>query len=966
MFHGLRTTGRHGMSDLAIAALPDDAEAACRPALDGASDDAQALLGLGHGEHARGQTAAALAHFEAAGVAAPDNPWPHVYAADELRLLGREADAEDGYRRALALADTDAARLHALLGLGHCAQARGDHAAALTAFAAAALAQPENPWPHLYAGHALRHLDRGEEAEAAYRLALAEGANRAQALLGLGHCAQRRGGHDEALAHFRAAADAEPDNSWPQLYAGHELRHLERPVEAAAAYRAALALDAGPARLHALLGLGHCARQAGDLAGALAQFEAAAVASPADPWPHLYVAGALRDLGRTAQAAGAYHAVLAIDPRHYRATVELGLLARDAGDRAGATALFRAAAAIDPVAASAWLELASDLRDLGDTAAALAVAGDMLARDPRDALAWASLAATHHVAGQWQAALDALRRLADIDPGRPDAWIEMALNERRLGRAAAARACLERALALSPEHVRAVENLGELARLERDFERALALFRRAVAAGPANPWPRIGLAQTLADLGRLGEALAALDDAEERAPAHDPARPALAGRRVELLRRAGHWTRALDAAREAAGIWPRNFPLWVQRCLIELLAGDPATVAACLDSAPVATAAERARVLQLRGQAAEAEWRPDAAAAHYADALRLTPEDGWIHQNRARACLLRLDLDTARAHLRAMVDRDSEFAVLTGRFPRVSWTHYGEILNEYAMDRHVLTALLATRDDPPGQRVVPLLALAREHPDSIAVAVALLLALRQAGHLAVSAPPAACVSAIPRRIVQYWDSGEPPPDVRALMRTWRDWHPDHETRLFDDAAAAAFLAGAYAPDVLAAYRRAAEPAQKADLFRLAWLYARGGCYIDCDDRCHAPLDAVVPRHATLALYQEDLGTLGNNFIAAVPHHPLLGRALDVAVAAVNAGDTDAVWLGTGPGLMTRAFAQTLAGSRLLWPEWLSGLAVLDRSELYRAVAIHCFVGYKMTERHWSQARVGRGKAYALK
>jgi len=38
-------------------------------------------------------------------------------------------------------------------------------------------------------------------------------------------------------------------------------------------------------------------------------------------------------------------------------------------------------------------------------------------------------------------------------------------------------------------------------------------------------------------------------------------------------------------------------------------------------------------------------------------------------------------------------------------------------------------------------------------------------------------------------------------------------------------------------------------------------------------------------------------------------------ALQLATEAINRGDDDLIWLATGPGLITRAFAQTLAMSR---------------------------------------------------
>jgi len=70
------------------------------------------------------------------------------------------------------------------------------------------------------------------------------------------------------------------------------------------------------------------------------------------------------------------------------------------------------------------------------------------------------------------------------------------------------------------------------------------------------------------------------------------------------------------------------------------------------------------------------------------------------------------------------------------------------------------------------------------------------------------------------------------------------------------------------------------------------------------------------------------------------------------VAAINRGDSDIVWLSTGPGLLTRAFAQWLPDNAPAVPD---GTIVLDRHELFQAVAPGCMTGYKTTRRHWSNS-----------
>jgi hypothetical protein len=157
------------------------------------------------------------------------------------------------------------------------------------------------------------------------------------------------------------------------------------------------------------------------------------------------------------------------------------------------------------------------------------------------------------------------------------------------------------------------------------------------------------------------------------------------------------------------------------------------------------------------------------------------------------------------------------------------------------------------------------------------------------------------------------------------MASWRDANPGYDHRLFDNRTAWEFLVAHVSAEAARAFQRA----------------------VDVHDRCLAPLGAdLEPRG--LMVYQESLGSLGANFVAAAPQHPVVLRALALAVEAVNRGDHDTVWLSTGPGLLTRAFAQELAGSAA--ETWSRGVAVLETHELHRMVGVHCPADYKRRRR----------------
>jgi mannosyltransferase OCH1-like enzyme len=183
------------------------------------------------------------------------------------------------------------------------------------------------------------------------------------------------------------------------------------------------------------------------------------------------------------------------------------------------------------------------------------------------------------------------------------------------------------------------------------------------------------------------------------------------------------------------------------------------------------------------------------------------------------------------------------------------------------------------------------------------------------------------------------------------MASWAAHHPDWEIERFDNASALAFMTAHMPDEVVRAFRAASNPAMRADLFRLAWLLARGGVYADADDRCHMALDPLLRPGTELLLYLEDWASIGNNVMAATPGHAIIAAAMHQVAEAVLRGDRDFVWLCTGPALMTRTVAAAVAQERGM----PCGVRLLRRWEMHRHVAMHAQLAYKGSKRHWLRA-----------
>ena len=209
------------------------------------------------------------------------------------------------------------------------------------------------------------------------------------------------------------------------------------------------------------------------------------------------------------------------------------------------------------------------------------------------------------------------------------------------------------------------------------------------------------------------------------------------------------------------------------------------------------------------------------AATYYEEAVAFDPSHGWAHAEAARNNLKLLNLGASRNHLIKIVEIDASARLLRAQSMNVSQSHIGQLIDEFCVDAGLLRELRQIRQLPIVQQLPPLRKIVKNNPDYTPAAILFFIALRQGGflkgHVDISGTE---LSPIPRRIVQYWNTKEPPDDIRTLMDSWIKLNPQFEYVVFDDASAQDFLKVNHPPEILRAYVRSQEVARKADLFRL--------------------------------------------------------------------------------------------------------------------------------------------------
>jgi tetratricopeptide (TPR) repeat protein len=523
-----------------------------------------------------------------------------------------------------------------------------------------------------------------------------------------------------------------------------------------------------------------------------------------------------------------------------------------------------------------------------------------------------------------------------------------------------------------------------------DIAAALDLYDQAVQLDPTNGPAQFGLGTCAQLLGQPARALRAYEASVPTFPDH----PGITTRMAHLQRQLGLLDEAQATYQRARELNPDDANVVVGMAQVLTLLGDDEGALACLESREWDEAATRSIDVQrtrallglgrfdeaqkvadglaseapndalvrrlLLSDIASARWHLTDAEHQLALACDAEPGNPALHLRHAGRLLALLLPNAAMGALRRRASLVAPAAASDIR-PRATQGLLADIANEYLLAPVTLEAAsraLLADDVPAAARLV------RITPRSLAAATALLVTLRRTDLLRTDAPLAEvsdsaeqeiseAAPGIPRHVVQAWFGSTPPAEVNSVTATWRRRPGWRYTRV-DDRSALAFLTDEVSADAAQAFRRARHPAARADLFRLAWLAARGGVWADVDDAARGSLDALVDGRS-LVVWQEDRGNLANDFLAAAPGHPAIVAARDEAIVNILATYTESTWLATGPGLVTRHVAAWLASNL----ETLgSSTVILDRHEIRRVVVPGLPLPYKSTRAYWLHAESG--------
>ena len=371
------------------------------------------------------------------------------------------------------------------------------------------------------------------EVALGYQRVLAANPRDSQALVGMSLVAMASGQPESAVKMARAAVEVAPSMGTAWVALGQAFKAAGSFEQSEAAYVQAIRLD-GMNEL-ARLGLGELKIATGRSQEAVVEFELAIRRKPKLVAAHLGLGNAFAVTGRYEQALDRYESALSFKPRLPEAEFAAGFVLARMGRMKEAETRYRRALVRRPDFAAAWMNLGSLLREQGREVYAEAALLRAVELRPDLVSGWINLAILERERRRPAEAEAHLRKAFALNPDQVEthiAWCQSRAAERDI---AGAWGWLRGALARDPDQPEAANMHGILLHTEGRFEEALEAFKRAELLGHHAACSNRG--NTLLDLGRMEEALAAHQFAVDQEPTHPGAQYNLALTQLRL----GQW-----------------------------------------------------------------------------------------------------------------------------------------------------------------------------------------------------------------------------------------------------------------------------------------------------------------------------------------------------------------------------------------------------------------------------------------
>ncbi len=166
---------------------------------------------------------------------------------------------------------------------------------------------------------------------------------------------------------------------------------------------------------------------------------------------------------------------------------------------------------------------------------------------------------------------------------------------------------------------------------------------------------------------------------------------------------------------------------------------------------------------------------------------------------------------------------------------------------------------------------------------------------------------------IPKIIYQTFKSSKLPLINRLAVKWLKLRNKDYHYEFYDDQRIEAFLLAEYGQEVLDVYSRLNIGAAKADFFRYAILYKKGGIYLDIDAYMFGSLNDIIRPDDSAVISREGFPDLFVQWaLIYEPGHPFLKRTMEMVIHNIKENAYPGVHWMTGPTPYSKAILTCIA------------------------------------------------------
>ena len=837
--------------------------------------------------------------------------------------------------------------------LGLTYRKAGDRHSALETWETAVKLRPKNPNIRVQLSIEQLHFNKLEDCQENLQQLLKIAPDRLRGIINLGKVYQRKNERERAIELFKKALQIDSQATEATVNLVEQLQKCDRTDEAL--QYLGKATRCAPKNFNLLICWGEFEKNRRNFTIALEHFQRAIDLYPNRIRARICQINTLWNSGRYDEARSKSENLCQQHQDDFSVLIHAGNFERKLGRRKNALQWHRLAqtkaAGLGQNIKSRIL-IAQDLSALGRCDEALESIESTIALKPDNLPSLIVKGSILQTKAELNRAAEVYQHILSLKPVHFESRIELAKIYSQLGRVDRAISFLEETYLLLGNRIETFIRLGLLHQALENWESAEIWYQKACQEKPDNYRGYYELANLYFLQGNIEAAFNLLEIAQTKNP--DSVQIQL--RLIQFQKLLGNVDLCQQLLIELLQRFPYNLQIRWQLCNVYLTCGDYANALNVLAQIDVDSQYNIRRTQQLEAEIYLHQYSYQKAEKCLKKSISLSLIASTQRSKLAAILMLTGRIDEARQQLKTATEELS-LRISPGKVVVPLKNNIAMVINQLRINPPLLAELLEAQKEAGASKISTFGRLLELEPNYLGTALYLLKELRSQGifdkvkhNLSYSSTQ---IPAIPKRITQFWDEPEPPPEVQKICQSWRDRNPEYEYHRFSLETAIAFLAKNYDERVLQAFANCEHPATQADFFRLAYLSKMGGFYADADDLCRQSLDSLVELNPELVVLQEDFACIGNNFLGCIPGQSIIRRAFEQAVKNLSCYCNESPWFQTGPGLITSVLGSSLAPSLSnrdyqTWPR----LLVLSQVELRKMIIQHISLPYKKTDKSW--------------